>query len=343
MSFLAVATVSRRNEAMLRRSILTLFAIAAFVLVGSTTWAGKGGNKGKPGGGGGGPAADPAVAYVETSTLAGGTLWVMNPDGSNKERVYDGAARAPGFSPDGAQIAFFSDDAGAGLYNLDVSTLQVTEVASIIGSFPTGVAGCAWSAHGWIALADDESASSTLNDVFVVRPDGSGMTNLSSSPNRGEYFPAWNASGTKLAVQTTSVDGDDSVLIYDIQLVDGKPTKIGETDVTGTVGSPLTGLFLASPDFATKSNRLVLSVALPGEQRRSLWIIDLDDLANPRRLTTEAEDEVQPRWCEGDTRIVFKSPYRNQSALWSIDAVSGQDRQLLGSKRQPQTDPACRR
>ena len=54
-------------------------------------------------------------------------------------------------------------------------------------------AGPAWSTNGrWIAFVSDRDGS---DDVFVMRPDGSGIENLTRTPELEESHPSWTPDG----------------------------------------------------------------------------------------------------------------------------------------------------
>lgn len=314
-----------------------LAVLGVCFMLGSPSLAGKGG-KPPPA-----PPADPAIAYRGGS---GGALWVMNLDGSNKTSIFDeGFVQGPSFSPGGSELAFLSDTQGSGVYVVGVDGGTSRMIAAKTSPYLGG--GSSWSSHGWIAFNDAESPSSnSTEEIFVVRPDGSGLMNLTNTPGRAEFSPSWNAAGDMLAVKAYNVPGtlaQDPVIVYSIALVDGVPTITGETDVTNVAGSPFAnGANLARPDFARDSNRLAVQAYfyLPGDSTWNIWILDLADPANPRRLTSP-EGRIQPRWCDGDSRIVFNASFRGGSVLWSIDAASGSDLRRLGDR--DQYDAACRR
>lgn len=320
----------------IRRFLLA--GLVPFALLGTSSLAGKGGGNGKPGGDE--PPPDPAISYSTDGQGAG--LFVMNLDGSNQTEIFSGHVRGQSFSPDGSEVAFLSDELGNGVHIVGVDGSNPRFVAEMTTSYLGG--GVSWSSHGWIAFTDHESGSSTTNDVFLVRPDGTGLVNLTGTPGGAEFGPTWNATGDKLAVKRYNVPGTqtwDPIIVYTVEIVDGVPTMTAETDIVNVAGSPLADeANVANADFARTSDRLVVQATLSGESTRSLWILDLADPANPVRLTSAADDEIQPTWCDDDTRIVFNAPFRSNWVLWSMDAATGGDEQRLGNRFQG--DHACR-
>jgi dipeptidyl aminopeptidase/acylaminoacyl peptidase len=124
----------------------------------------------------------------------------MHPDGSALERLtndpaYDDQAA---FSPDGRHIVFVTTRAGgrANLWILDLNTRQAAPLTSGNGSDFRP----AWSPDGqWIAFSSDRGNSMEfakgrwehlhLVDIYIIRPDGSGLKRLTHGDFCGS--PKW--------------------------------------------------------------------------------------------------------------------------------------------------------
>ena len=134
-------------------------------------------------------------SIVFTSDREGSAeLFQIKPDGTGIERLtndpaYDDQAA---FSPDGKQLVFVSSRQGgyARLWTIDLATRRARALTTGNG----GDFRPAWSPDGqWIAFASDRGSNMPfangrwehlqLADVYVVRPDGSGLKRISEHGN----------------------------------------------------------------------------------------------------------------------------------------------------------------
>jgi Tol biopolymer transport system component len=122
-------------------------------------------------------------------------ICVMKTDGSNLQRLtnnpeYDSW---PKWSPDGSKITFTNCGGSNGF---GCSGTPHIWVVNADGSNPTQLAdilayGSAWSPDGTKIIFG--GANSGAAELFVMNPDGSGLTNITNTPDRVEYSPSWQA------------------------------------------------------------------------------------------------------------------------------------------------------
>lgn len=132
-------------------------------------------------------------------------LWVMPSNGGTPTRLTKGIndRESRNWSPDGQRIVTQDIKAGVGqlvVMNADgTDQRQITEIPRTAptfspgGIFPAmrGAVTPAWSPDGaWIAFASNHEGN---YDIYVIRPDGTGMRRLAATP-RNELSVGWGPS-----------------------------------------------------------------------------------------------------------------------------------------------------
>ncbi len=116
-------------------------------------------------------------------------VYTMGLDGSSLQRLTHGGGGFPRWSPDGSRIVFEAgtSDGPQSIYWLTVGQDDLHR-ATIGESVAPGDILPDWSPDGrWIAFTRSRSGG---DEIFVVRPDGSGLTQLTNGPGDKE-LPRW--------------------------------------------------------------------------------------------------------------------------------------------------------
>ena len=147
---------------------------------------------------------------------------------------------------------------------------------------------------------------STLEDVFVTNPDGTEVTNLSSTPDQDEYEPTWSPDGKHVALMTRPPEGDD----WKVSVLDA---------TTGEMSDPLApglGVFQGSPTWSPSGKRLAF-VVVPA-RGPALIVVARPDGSG---LTILPRMRVSPYYLDWgpNGRIVFNSTVGQAPAdLYSV-------------------------
>jgi Tol biopolymer transport system component len=118
---------------------------------------------------------------------------IMNADGSGQHRVpnTDGG-EYPSWSPDGKRIAFNSNLTGDHvMYIVDVDGSNLVNLSSVGEGWQVQ-----WSPDGRsILFTSHRDHPDNYTDVYVMRPDGSGVKRLTHTR---AYTPAWSPDGSRI-------------------------------------------------------------------------------------------------------------------------------------------------
>lgn len=123
-------------------------------------------------------------------------IYVMNADGSGEQRLTTDPAFdfISDWSPDGTRIAFTRDDEGVcAIYTMlaDGSDVQKITADSLAAGVPR------WSPDGSKIMFAEGFCSLNESDIFMVNPDGTGLTQITDTPEN-EIGEGWSPDGTQV-------------------------------------------------------------------------------------------------------------------------------------------------
>jgi TolB protein len=132
------------------------------------------------------------IAYAPGGGPSGNSwIAIMNADGSGQRVPHTDYGELPSWSPDGTRIAFSNNLSGEALmYIVDVDGSRVVDLSGVGEGNQV-----AWSPDGRsILFASDRDHSDNYRDIYVMRPDGSGVRRLTHQ-DPGAETPAWSPDG----------------------------------------------------------------------------------------------------------------------------------------------------
>ena len=174
-------------------------------------------------------------------------LFRIKPDGSGLEKLTDSPAYddQAAFSPDGRQLVFVTTRAAgtADLWTMDLQTRRAKALTSGAG----GDFRPAWSPDGrWIAFSSDRRSNLPfargrweplqLAELYVIRPDGSGLARLTDGNFCGS--PKWTADSR--GVLAYCMDGESTLETRRPSPLPGHDTRLVSIDIASKAQTEVT-------------------------------------------------------------------------------------------------------
>ena len=162
------------------------------------------------------------------------------------------------------------------------ATVGLLTVALVVSMAPAAHAAFP-GRNGKIAFYTGQGTS---DNIWVMQPDGSGLTNVTNTPSSNERDPAWSPDGTKVAFEaqqdiwTMNADGSNMV-----NLTDGRQGAL--------------------PSWSPDGSKIAFTAtrADPGDFQSKIYVMDADG-GNQTRITDGFTADHSPAWSP-DGRIAF--------------------------------------
>jgi Tol biopolymer transport system component len=163
-----------------------------------------------------------SLAYVRTcfarpAEFVGQGIWTIDADGSKPRQVTRNLPAAhledhrPGWSPDGKSLTFERIDTSttperAALFTIGIDGNDLFQVTpwSLDGNDPD------WSPDGSRIAFNASAEPSPTQNIWTIRPDGTGLTQLTTYDERGQatFHPTWSPDGSQILFShSPSTDG----------------------------------------------------------------------------------------------------------------------------------------
>jgi Tol biopolymer transport system component len=233
------------------------------------------------------------LAMREEISMQGGGIAVMDvrlkdgrPVGSPPVELFHGFGDGPTWSPDGRRVAFVSTH----------ETGQWTAyTVDLLGSAPERIPGIpphatdlAWSPDGnWIAFTNYDNPSEQIDDIFIIHPDGTGLTRLTDTPDFDEQGPAWSPDSRQIAFAKRS--RSEGVGQYDIYRMHADGSGVAQ--VTSDPSSEF------DPAWSTDGTQIAFTSTRYdlGDGNYEIYVINVDGTGE-LRLTNNRTTDRWPSW-----------------------------------------------
>jgi TolB protein len=225
---------------------------------------------------------------------------------------------APAWSPDGKQIAFYSEVGGrpADLFVMDADGRDVRQLTRT----PAAEGYPAWSPDG-SRLAFESHTPNGNFDVYVMNADGSNVRRLTEDPRR-DVGPAWSPDGSKIAFMSDRAGKEFNLYLMNADGSGVEQLTSGETDWF--------------PQFSKDGGRIAF------HRWNDVHVMDLAT-RQAVRLTTSPDNGMYPTWSPDATRIAFMSWRVGATAVYTMNADGTNQRELVrmttGSAIDPRWSP----
>jgi len=331
-----------------------LYAVATLALFALTVTAGKGGKPKPP------PPppsqADPAILYTVTPGKGRGDyeqskheIWVMNDDGSNQTPIitYETHGLYPSGSPqwsdDNTRFVFRGRPVVVGepldLYVSEIDGSNVTRVLDGDSFRGIGVA-MDWlpgqaAEDEWIIFSGwlDEG---NREDLYAIRSDGTGLVQLTNTPERYETWPCVSPDGTFVVYRTSYDTGGYSRVYRGMLGTDGGvPVITGEECLTDIAGTTLASRNCFRPRIDPTGTYVLLRTGSPNNYR---WLVPLANPAAAWRTPIPPERGGTASWLDPDTVV-----YEFENSLVKTDVFSGEETIIASFGKTPVGYPTARR
>jgi Tol biopolymer transport system component len=163
-----------------------------------------------------------------------------------------------------------------------------------------------WSPDGqWIAFLSDRSGK---YEIWKVRPDGTGLTQMTNEPDREVIAPVWSPDSSKLLYQIRNVNS---------YVIDANRSGTEQTP-QGLAGRPPSGFI--PWDWSPDGTLLV--GWQPVNEQRSMVVYSFAQQRYDRFVTRIG---AYPIWLNDNQRVLF----RESGNLYVLDRLSGQWKEIL--------------
>ena len=267
------------------------------------------------------PGANGKIVF---GSFRGGSIFTMNPDGSNQTAVpYDPSvlidAYEPTVSADGKRIALVSPGAdGFDIWTLNFDGSNPRDISNQSGD----ETGASWSPSG-TQVAYFHGPRGGQSHIWVVNDDGTTRRQLTAG-SYNDAHPAWSPDGSKIAFAT---DRDGNWEIY-VMNADGT----GQTNLTNNPASDCN--FLGGggpgPSWSPDGNSIAFETDRDGNYQ--IYVMDANGTGQTR-LTNDLSLDDSPAWSPEGTQIVFTSTSVAGSDIFVMNADGSKQTRLT-------TDPA---
>ena len=236
-------------------------------------------------------------------------LWVVDVESGEKEKIFDGDAVQPTWSPHGHRIAFWGIHRGTHTGQRDVLTIGVD------GSDPVAVTedpaldwSPVWSPDGrYLYFASDRSGTLNLWRARIDEKSGEVQGPLEPVATPSQWAGELSFSGDGSRMTFSSQDRRANIARVDFDPATGRVS--GEPQMVTELSLPL-----VDPALSADGKRLVFRTVLPQEDLFSIRT----DGTELRQVTEDPHRDRGPSWGSEGEQIYFYSNRSGSYEIWRV-------------------------
>jgi Tol biopolymer transport system component len=257
-------------------------------------------------------------------------IWVVNSDGTGRTRVLqkgNAYLAQPGWSPDGNEICFagrIGNKSGLWLMRKDGANLRHLINGAGGGSliFNSWSPSPAADGNHWIAFMDNWDAR---HDIWLVRPDGTGLTNLTASTAGGFGEVDWAPDGRRLV----TLDWSAGLTVLEVGLAGGRLGLLGATTIWAG--------YAYGPRWANADDRILFyTLGVAGLQHDLAWV-DAAQPFGPIHFVTNTADRSEQTgdFAPDDSRVLYERVVNGGLAIFTARLDGTNEVQVATKARHP--------
>jgi Tol biopolymer transport system component len=240
-------------------------------------------------------------------------IWVMDLSTCKSRRLTDNDVldEYPRWSPDGTEIAFYSDRDGT--RQIYIMSADGEGARKLTGNFPMNE-DPTWAPDGKRLCFWAEPSEKGPENLFIINRDGSAMINITNSKRGTRRVPDWSPDGKRITF-TSNRFLNHQIYVGDVK---GTTEKRLTSNPRGTCRSRW------SPD----GKRLAYSDAGYSLRKNvDIWEMDPDG-ANKKRLTEHRANDYDVAYSPDGKKIIFSSNRSGNYELYVMDRDGSNETRL---------------
>ncbi len=247
-------------------------------------------------------------------------IYSVNPNGSGLTRLTtDSNAEDPAVSPDGSRIVYMINRS-IWTMNADGTAKRQLTNGTLTDSSP------AWSADG-TRITFSRRLSSGDGDIFVMNANGTGLKNLTNTPDNQEYDPAFSPNGSQISYTRVGCETPKGggTCVYKMRADGTQQTNLTPEDkLSQCLNQPSYNHRTESQhaSWSPDGTKIVFrgTVLCPHGSGLDIWVMNADGSGKTNLINDDGTSDDEPAFSPDGTKIAFASDRTGNKEVHSMNA-----------------------